>query len=47
MKSRARHPLDLAEFGDGIDGRCIVVSATHRIDSGGYVTEIDGERPAE
>lgn len=43
----AETPLDLTAFGDGIDGRWIVVSATHRIDSGGYVTEIEGERPAE
>jgi uncharacterized protein len=43
----AETPLDLAEFGDGIDGRWIVTRATHRIDSGGYVTEIEGERLAE
>ena len=43
----AETPIALAEFGDGIDGRWIVTQATHRLDGGGYVTEVEGERPAE
>jgi phage protein D len=40
----AETPLELEEFGDDIDGRWIVTRATHRIDSGGYMTDIEGER---
>lgn len=38
-------PLTLAGFGEGIDGRWVLTSVTHRLDSGGYVTEVEGERP--
>lgn len=41
----AEVPLTLAGFGDGIDGRWVLTSVTHRVDSGGYVTEVEGERP--
>jgi uncharacterized protein len=41
----AEVPLTLEGFGDGIDGRWVLTSATHRIASGGYTTEVSGERP--
>lgn len=37
--------LTLRGFRDGVDGEWLVKSVTHRIDSGGFVTEIAGELP--
>jgi len=38
-------PIELSGFAEELDGRWIVTQATHRLDSGGYVTEVEGERP--
>lgn len=37
----AETPLALTGFHAGIDGRWIVTTATHRIDQGGYLTEVE------
>lgn len=40
----AETPLLLTGFDKELDGRWIVTSATHRIDSAGYVVSLEGER---
>lgn len=41
----AETPLTLLGFCEELDGRWIVSRVEHRLDSGGYVCEIEGERP--
>lgn len=41
----AERPLVLTGFREGVDGDWIVSRAEHRLDSGGYITSIDAQRP--
>ena len=41
----AEGSLMMEMFREGIDGRWIVTRVTHQIDGGGYLTEVEAERP--
>jgi uncharacterized protein len=41
----AEMPLSLSGFAEDLDGRWIATQVTHRLDSGGYVCQIAGEKP--
>jgi hypothetical protein len=41
----AETPLTLSGFCEELDGRWIATQVVHRLDSGGYVCELTGERP--
>ena len=40
----AETPVNLAGFSPELDGRWIIIRATHTLDSGGYVLAVEGER---
>ena len=40
----AETPVNLAGFAPELDGRWIIIRATHTLDSGGYVLAVEGER---
>ncbi len=41
----AERPITLSGFRDGVDGDWIIKSAEHRLDSSGYTTSIEAQRP--
>lgn len=41
----AEAPLALAGFRPGVDGDWLISRVTHRVDTGGYVCDIEGEKP--
>jgi phage protein D len=41
----AERPITLSGFREGVDGAWIITRAEHRLDSGGYSTSIEAQRP--